>query len=76
MICLLGSPNCGVVCSFPLLVGSGSVVRIPTFTALLVLGAGGFGMPGNTYRLLSRSSRMYSYNGKMIPVFGVQIKED
>ena len=75
MICLLGSPNCGVVCSFPLPVERGSVVRISMSTVFQVLEAGGL-MMGNTYRVLSESSQMYSYDGKMIPVFGVQIKED
>jgi len=75
MICLLGHLGCGVVCFFPLNVEEGSVVRISTSAALPVLGAG-TSMVGNTYRLLSRSSQEYPYDGKMIPIFGVQIQED
>jgi len=73
MLCLLGSEDCGVVCALPLVVKAGDIVRISNSVAARVIG-GGSAMLGNTYRLLLNSGR-YSFNGKWIPIFGVQIEE-
>ena len=74
MLCLLGTPSCGVVCSFPLKVELGSVVRVSSGNSLEVLRGGG--MIGYTYRIISESRETWSYRGKKIPIFGVRIQED
>ncbi len=74
MLCLLGSKDCGVVCSLPLAVKAGSVVRISNSVVIKVIGGGSL-MLGHTYRLIS-SPNKYSLDGEWIPVFGVQTTED
>ena len=71
---LLGSEDCGVVCSLPSAVRAGSVVRISNSIVITVIGGGSL-MLGHTYRLIS-SPNKYSLDGEWIPVFGVQTTED
>jgi len=74
MLCFLGSPDCGVVCSLFLKPGVGDTVKISRGVFVRAVGTG-HSMVGKTYRLLSSQAK-HNHDGQWIPVFDVQIQED